>query len=282
MSEDYAARHADIAERFLNESAEGLGSTAHSAALGQARAMIGAGYAMLAASERLATVAGHLADANDVATETRDQLAEIAMAVGGPAREPRGSRMPGAFGRLARRARPWSARKAGVPAPDEPVFVLMVDEVARDEDCAGTLVRGISGPGKNAALVRYAGQWLREHPGGVVSVHDPKDVSGDVLADAHARQDAAADVPVAAHAGQVVLLDVLRRSRDVVVLDGADVVTVRQALADAAVWRAWKAEGAGGADCARLDPGRCAGHAADDVQFAAYEALRDRMAGGAL
>jgi len=238
------AGNADTAAEFLGMSAEGADTLA---------AVQGIGYALLA-------VVDQLADANEGATETRDQLFEIAMAIDGPARELRGSRMPGAFGRLAHRARPGRARKAGV---------------------AG-LLSGISGPGKNAAMLRYADQWLREHPGGVVSVHDLKDVSGDVVADAHARQDVAGDVPGAAHAGQVVLLDVLRRSRDVVVLDGADVVTVRQALADAAVWRAWKAEGASCADCARLDPGRCAGHAADHDQFAAYEALRDRMAGGAL
>ena len=58
---------------------------------------------------------------------------------------------------------------------------------------------------------------------------------------------------------------------------GADLGVVRQALADASAWRAWKAEGAGCGDCQRLDPGRGADHAADDEMAAAYEALLRRL-----
>ena len=57
-----------------------------------------------------------------------------------------------------------------------------------------------------------------------------------------------------------------------------DLDVVRQALADASAWRAWKAEGADCGDCQRLDPGRCADHAADDEMAAAYEALLRRLA----
>jgi hypothetical protein len=57
-----------------------------------------------------------------------------------------------------------------------------------------------------------------------------------------------------------------------------DLDVVRQALADASAWRAWKAEGAGCPDCQRLDPARCADHAADDEMAAAYEALLRRLA----
>jgi hypothetical protein len=57
-----------------------------------------------------------------------------------------------------------------------------------------------------------------------------------------------------------------------------DLDVVRQALADASAWRAWKAEGAGCPDCQRFDPGRCADHAADDEMAAAYEALLRRLA----
>ena len=56
----------------------------------------------------------------------------------------------------------------------------------------------------------------------------------------------------------------------------ADLDVIRQALADASAWRAWKAEGCG--DCQRLDPGRCADHAADDEMAAAYDALLRRLA----
>jgi hypothetical protein len=57
----------------------------------------------------------------------------------------------------------------------------------------------------------------------------------------------------------------------------ADLGLVRQALADASAWRAWKAEGAGCGDCGRLDPGRCTVHAADDELAAAYEELLRRL-----
>ena len=62
------------------------------------------------------------------------------------------------------------------------------------------------------------------------------------------------------------------------IFEAADLDVVRQALADASAWRAWKAEGAGCEDCQRLDPGRCAEHAADDEMAAAYEALLRRLA----
>jgi hypothetical protein len=45
----------------------------------------------------------------------------------------------------------------------------------------------------------------------------------------------------------------------------ADIALIGQALADAAAWRSWRAEGAHCEGCQRLDPGRCAGHAADQV-----------------
>jgi hypothetical protein len=57
----------------------------------------------------------------------------------------------------------------------------------------------------------------------------------------------------------------------------ADLDLVRQALADASAWRAWKAEGAGCGDCDRLDPGRCTDHAADDELAAGYEDLLRRL-----
>ncbi len=57
----------------------------------------------------------------------------------------------------------------------------------------------------------------------------------------------------------------------------ADLDLVRQALADASAWRAWRAEGRGCGDCVRLDPGRCADHAVDDELAAAYETLLGRL-----
>jgi hypothetical protein len=61
--------------------------------------------------------------------------------------------------------------------------------------------------------------------------------------------------------------------------EAADLDLVRQALADASAWRAWKAEGTGCGDCDRLDPGRCTVHAADDELAAAYESLLGRLVG---
>jgi hypothetical protein len=63
------------------------------------------------------------------------------------------------------------------------------------------------------------------------------------------------------------------------ICEPADIGIVRQALADASAWRAWKAEGTGCSDCDRLDPGRCADHAADDEMAAAYESLLHRLTG---
>ncbi len=57
-----------------------------------------------------------------------------------------------------------------------------------------------------------------------------------------------------------------------VLLAPADAEVVRQALADA-----WRAEGAGCEDCARLDPGRCVGRALDEQTAAGYEALLRRL-----
>ena len=42
-------------------------------------------------------------------------------------------------------------------------------------------------------------------------------------------------------------------------LSPADIGLIRQALADASAWRAWRSEGAACERCARLDPGRCPG-----------------------
>jgi len=208
--------YAATAAEFLDVAAEGSDTLA---------ALQGIGYGLLA-------IVDQLADANDGATETRDQLFEIAMAIDGPARELRGSRVLAAFGRLTRRARPGRVRKAG-------------DVVVS------------SGPGKSA-MVRYADQWLREHPGGVVGVHDLKDVPG------------------ADHGGQVVPLDDLRRSQGIVVLDGADVVTVRQALADAVASR--RSHKAGCDDCG--PDSRCPGSVNDDALLTAYGALWATLPGG--
>ncbi|MGH3403815.1 MAG: hypothetical protein ACRDRJ_15150 [Streptosporangiaceae bacterium] len=63
-------------------------------------------------------------------------------------------------------------------------------------------------------------------------------------------------------------------------LSPADIGIIRQALADAAAWRSWRAEGANCEDCQRLDPGRCAEHASDSERAAAYEALMLRPLAG--
>jgi hypothetical protein len=65
-------------------------------------------------------------------------------------------------------------------------------------------------------------------------------------------------------------------------LSPADIGIIRQALADASAWRSWRAEGMRCAECSRLDPGRCAGHAADDELAARYDALTGRLASGDL
>ena len=220
--------YAATAAEFLDAAAEDGDSFA---------ALQGIGYAVLA-------VVDQLADANDAAAGSRDQLAGIAMAIGGPAREFCGWRVLGAFGRLVRLARLRSALRC-----------------VRRVGVAG-LLEGICGPGKGV-LARYADQWAREHPGALVSVHDPED----------------RDVMGGDQCGQVVPLDVLLRPARVVLL-GSDARVVRQALADAAAWRAWKAEGVGCANCERLDPGRCAEHAADEELAAAYEAVGARLSGG--
>lgn len=59
-----------------------------------------------------------------------------------------------------------------------------------------------------------------------------------------------------------------------------DLVTVRQALEDAAAWRAMRSEGAGCGDCVRLWPDRCADHGRDNGLAAAYETLSARLPGG--
>ena len=64
-----------------------------------------------------------------------------------------------------------------------------------------------------------------------------------------------------------------------VVLASADAEVVCQALADASAWRSWRAEGPGCEECARLDPGRCAVHAADEAEVAAYDSVL-RLLGG--
>jgi Family of unknown function (DUF5706) len=92
------AGNADTAAEFLDVAATDGDTLA---------AVQGIGYALLA-------VVDQLAGANEGATETRDQLFEIAKAIDGPAREFRGSRVLGAFGRLARRTRPGHARKPGI------------------------------------------------------------------------------------------------------------------------------------------------------------------------
>ena len=57
-------------------------------------------------------------------------------------------------------------------------------------------------------------------------------------------------------------------------------VIVRQALADAAAWRAWRAEGRDCASCAAADSGKCAEHTGDEDLADAYEAMRARLPGG--
>jgi hypothetical protein len=64
-------------------------------------------------------------------------------------------------------------------------------------------------------------------------------------------------------------------------LSPADIGLTRQALADASAWRAWRAEGAGCEDCARLDPDRCPGHARDEQAAAGYDGLLRRLAASA-
>jgi hypothetical protein len=60
-------------------------------------------------------------------------------------------------------------------------------------------------------------------------------------------------------------------------LSPADIGLMRQALADAAGWRSWRAEGPGCGECQRLDPGRCAVHALDESVAAGYDSLRRRL-----
>ena len=64
-------------------------------------------------------------------------------------------------------------------------------------------------------------------------------------------------------------------------LSPADIGLIRQALADAAAWRAWRAEGAGCEDCAQLDSDHCFGHARDDQRTAGYDGLLRRLAASA-
>jgi hypothetical protein len=60
-------------------------------------------------------------------------------------------------------------------------------------------------------------------------------------------------------------------------LSPADIGLIRQALADASAWRAWRSEGAACERCARLDPGRCPGHALDESVAAGYDSLLRRL-----
>ncbi len=64
-------------------------------------------------------------------------------------------------------------------------------------------------------------------------------------------------------------------------LSPADLGLIRQALADASAWRAWRAEGARCEDCAQLDPDRCPGHARDEQATAGYDGLLRRLAASA-
>lgn len=61
-------------------------------------------------------------------------------------------------------------------------------------------------------------------------------------------------------------------------LSPADIGLIRQALADASAWRAWRAEGAGCEACARLDSGRCPDHGRHDEISAGYDGLLRRIA----
>jgi hypothetical protein len=65
-----------------------------------------------------------------------------------------------------------------------------------------------------------------------------------------------------------------------VVLSPDDAEIARQALAEASAWRAWRAEGAGCGECARLDPGRCPGHARDDAMAAKFDGLQRHIGAG--
>jgi hypothetical protein len=64
-------------------------------------------------------------------------------------------------------------------------------------------------------------------------------------------------------------------------LSPADIGLIRQALADAAARRAWRAEGAGCEDCPQLDPDHCPDHARDEQGTAGYDELLRRLAASA-
>ena len=61
-------------------------------------------------------------------------------------------------------------------------------------------------------------------------------------------------------------------------LSPADIGLIRQALAGASAWRAWRAEGAGCEARARLDSGRCPDHARHDEISDRYDGLLRRIA----
>jgi hypothetical protein len=62
-----------------------------------------------------------------------------------------------------------------------------------------------------------------------------------------------------------------------VILSPDEAEIARQALTEASAWRAWRAEGAACGECARLDPGRCPGHARDGETVARYDGLLERI-----
>lgn len=140
--------YAATAAEFLDVSAED--TDAGDLAIRQLAATQAIGYALLALGDQLA-------DLTDANADHTGQLGEIAGYVADLYREPLGSRAFGAVRRLARRACLGAARDvAGTP---------------------GGIAAASSGPGKNG-VARYAEQWLREHPGGLVGVYDLEDVHG--------------------------------------------------------------------------------------------------------
>jgi len=148
--------YAATAAEFLDEAA--VDGDGRNLAVRQLAALQGIGYGLLAIVDQLADVADTGADCGGRLDEIADYIADLSG-------EPLGSRVLGTVRRLARRARPGAARDAKSAEP----------------------LSGTGGviSGRENALTRYADQWLRDNPGGLVGVYDLKDVPGDGLAAAY-------------------------------------------------------------------------------------------------